>query len=909
MKKMKLTPQKKENKEEPKVQPNVYHIYKFPIRLFLTSDELKMKEEADQRQNDFINALKSKGWKRDLLTSEQKEVNKAADNSRKELSIAIKNHKEVRELLAGKLQSKYYIIGIAPSSLTRALNWQEKCKSPNYKMKDIIIVSANGMGKKYKRHMLGLLKELVLNGFTLKGKKYIFFTASAGQIRNREAMFILESEYNRISNTLTCGLTWERINEPDKDGNRGIIANKYMAYMALCSSSSENWKQLSINDCVVVDDFETLVNGKVEFVTFNKDGYSIKPTEKDVPITHTDGCGMILKSKSSEAVTIRGPWIKGLLVPFEFTRFIEEANKKDPSVNHGLVKDIYNKQHDILKENIKVIFTKSQFKMWKYYTDWDEYKDNFKEYGCEFAKCKKQSETVKYGKTSYQYLQTLTDVQDDELKELCSASNAELNKKSNDYLYMYKSHKSKEGGDHRPLWNAVNLYPPLLLDSYTKQKLREEVESFHNDCLGGRLVVSGKNTFYAPDLYAFCQHLFLNDPNPEGLIANGEVSCSLYKDNATLDCLRSPHWDKAHTIRTNRMTSECKKWFCKQVCFTSCHDLITKILQADFDGDTGLVCDDETLVKIAERNTIGAVPLYYEMPKGKLGILTLDALYEGMKAAYRYSIGTLANPITQLWSQHPDEKAIEYIKLFTAASNFYTDYAKTLYTPELPLELVNEKNRLSKEPMPYFWRFTDNFKSKKNKKDKQIKDITAQNNETSDNIEYLNAGISKVPTTSSTVDCLGKYIDDKSRINLDAFRKQVTDKIEYTKLMNNPKAEINVKIVEAYKKMSKTSVLLPDKVYKTDEESTGFFSYVCSEIKDALHEIEPDDVKVTDMLIKYLFSLEETENARKAVFWKCYGDIVCNNLSRNFVGTTVCPKCLKRFKPKSVNEFICPECK
>ncbi len=82
----------------------------------------------------------------------------------------------------------------------------------------------------------------------------------------------------------------------------------------------------------------------------------------------------------------RAPWIKGLLSPFPFDKFIREANIKDKSVNHGVVTDIYGKQYDILANNINIIFTKSQFKMYKYYSSWEEYKDNFKKYNCSAGK-------------------------------------------------------------------------------------------------------------------------------------------------------------------------------------------------------------------------------------------------------------------------------------------------------------------------------------------------------------------------------------------------------------------------------------------------------------------------------------------------------------------------------------------
>jgi hypothetical protein len=80
---------------------------------------------------------------------------------------------------------------------------------------------------------------------------------------------------------------------------------------------------------------------------------------------------------------IRLPWIKGLLASFPFDKFILEANKNNPQKNHGLIKDIYGKEHDILAEGITIIFTRSQFKMYKYYDSWEDYVDNFITYNCQ----------------------------------------------------------------------------------------------------------------------------------------------------------------------------------------------------------------------------------------------------------------------------------------------------------------------------------------------------------------------------------------------------------------------------------------------------------------------------------------------------------------------------------------------
>ena len=192
-----------------------------------------------------------------------------------------------------------------------------------------------------------------------------------------------------------CGLTIERINELG-----GVNINKFLSYLALCNSATEIWDDFCIDKAIVVDDFETDVNGVVDFI--NDKDYSITRKQMDVPIEHTDGCGMVLPSKCKKNKMVRPPWIKGLMSPFPFDLFIKEANKNDDGKYYGKVKDIYGKEWDILKDGIETIFTKSQFKMWKYYPNqvdkdgkvikygWDLYKEYYKQYGCQAGKCNEE---------------------------------------------------------------------------------------------------------------------------------------------------------------------------------------------------------------------------------------------------------------------------------------------------------------------------------------------------------------------------------------------------------------------------------------------------------------------------------------------------------------------------------------
>ena len=287
------------------------------------------------------------------------------------------------------------VISVFESSLTRTIGIKKD------ELTDALIV--------VQVYYFDVFKDLSFYGFMYKGEKYRYFTSSAGQIRKKKAVFIKESVWNQVEKTVMCGLTIDKINS--KGGNN---VNKHLAYMALANSATDQWVDFDIDRCIVIDDFETNVPGTFDFI--DETDYSIERKTGLVPIPHTDGAGMILPCLMNKNTMFRAPWIKGLLGVFDFVKFIK-VNNYSP-----IIKDIYGKEHDVIEENIQIIFTKSQFKMYKFYDSWDEYKTYFKKYNCQAGRCNTEEDRVKNAKINYQMLQTLTNISDEEILLLASKS-------------------------------------------------------------------------------------------------------------------------------------------------------------------------------------------------------------------------------------------------------------------------------------------------------------------------------------------------------------------------------------------------------------------------------------------------------------------------------------------------------
>lgn len=741
------------------------------------------------------------------------------------------------------------VISIFDSALTRTLGIQQ-----NELSTDIIVVQT---------YFFSILKDIIMDGFMFKGEKYVCFTASAGQIRTKKTLFIKESSLLKYQGTLMCGLTLDIINELG-----GVNINKYLAYLALCNSATDEWLDFDIDKTIVVEDMETCVRSVVDFI--DEQTYEITRQEMDIPITHTDGCGMILPRRSKKSMMIRMPWIKGLLVPFPFHKFLREHKPNKPPKKYGVVKDIYGKEYNILREDIEVILTKSQFKMWKYYSSWDQYKDNFKKYKCQVGKCNEEEEFFDDAKISYQMLQTLTDMSDEELLSLCSRTNQKIRDIGHDRTTMLRVLGVTKANTKKNFYQqALEIYPELLSDTYSKEILKQVKKSIVREARAGKLDVKGKYTFISPDLYAFCEYLFLKEDRPNGLLQKEEVSCNLYGNGIKLDCLRSPHLYREHAIRINRIDKDRSKWFVTKGLYTSVHDDISKILMFDNDGDKALVCSDETLVTVAERNMKGIVPLFYNMAKAGSETIDNEKIYEGLITAYTGgNIGTISNDISKVWNSEKID--LNVIKWLCMDNNFVIDYAKTLYKPTKPEHVKNFIAAYTKSKVPHFFIYAKN---------KQADEVAEVNNSIVNRLEK------RIPNT---------------RLN---FRAAGLGVFEYKNLKRDSSTNLDQQIIDKYKELDLNRHFL----IRADEDQNNL-THIYTDIRNQLLELNSDPAYVVDVLVEYLYSA--TTSNYKTTLWECFGDVLVENLQNNIRSDKVpCQLCGIRMHVSNHRTLYCDNCR
>jgi len=811
-----------------------------------------------------------------------------------------------------------------------------------------------------------IFNSIIHNGFDYLNKHYVFFTAGAGQTRCKKSTFVSEEKLNDNFNRLFCGLTKEDIN---KQG--GMNTNKYLAYTSLCQSNSEIWEDFNIDRAIVVDDIEFKIpNQKVRYIyTESPDdklklqglkdkldtvtdelrdikkakkekpkGYrrtkkeieyekslrnnkseileemdslrstyhEIKENIMDVTIPFTDGFGISLKKMKSSMVRL--PFMKGLFAYCPKRAFQNWCSDNDVSI-HKVV-DIYGKSYSIT--DVDYIFTKSQFKMWKYFnneldsdgnilkTGWEVYKDNFKKYKCDACRCNVERGVKLNAKTNYQVLQTLTtEMSDDDIKSLASYDINCLNGIGRNVQCMLNVLGANEKRNDNLNWlqKSLIIYPEMLKDFYVKTLLKNTKDSMIRKFKSGKFSVNGAYVFAIPDTLACLQWWFTdidkNNIDNFGFVKEGHISCDLFKNKEDVDCLRSPHLDHAHCIRKNQIRESDRGWIKSNGVYIGMKDTMSKVLMYDNDGDKLLLHNNKTIIKCAKQfqEKYGMIPNYYDMPKANPQLLNNTTLFEGIVNAYHHgNIGTPSNEITKVWmtlnqgsTREEIENAIDVISLRCADVNFTIDYAKTLYKPEVPKKILDKYKDYSKKKVPHFFMYA------KKKNEKQVEEIGECNIDRISNVVKSNRIVFK--------DLLGKY--------------------SYKILMRNP--EVNIKNDKAENILTLYRELESRNLRQLSHMNLSLLDV--EEKKKAMLQLEFDTKKqremfieiigesdkyITDVLIKMLL-----DDVNKDTLWRLFGDVIYNNIKINLEGTKICKKCGERFEYVSSldRNIYCNECK
>ena len=480
--------------------------------------------------------------------------------------------------------------------------------------------------------------------------------------------------------------------------------------------------------------------------------------------------------------------------------------------------------------------------------------------------------------------QTLTDITDEEISTFTDKVDEFITKGYTDRKTMLNILGADSLNNKKTyLQQCIEIYPELIRDYHVREELASMLNARKKEAKYGKFKINGTYTFLLPDVFAWMQYVFLGDKSPQGILKEGQVSCRLFKESNELLVNRSPHLYREHAVRENIINDNTKEWFTTDGVYTSTHDLISKILQFDNDGDKALVISDQLLINIAKRNMEGIVPLYYEMGKAKAENINKSNIYNSLTKAFKFNnIGKFSNQLTVMWNLKDADKKLETIAQITALNNFTIDGAKTLLVPEVPKD-VELKMKESNSKMPYFFQFA---------KDKDKDDVADINNST---VNRICRNIENIKQGDYDFSSIGK------------FNKNM--------LMNNCRIEINDNIINTDKELEKNKGLYMINAKELGVDSSEVYVIAQKKIRErfelacSIEEISLKDG--IDMVIRYTYS--KNKNSKKDFLFNIFGDIILNNLKCNIkkpLGNEyiMCECCGERVERKANSQQYCNKC-
>ena len=344
---------------------------------------------------------------------------------------------------------------------------------------------------------------------TINGKKYVRLLCGAGNARRNTVFFVQEDIYDELDKILKNGHEKLKITE-----------SKYNAYYALSNSATYSVSEPRV---CVVPDLEIKMTKKVDWVTEKEPDDIIEEVDKELTFNLWDGMGIcspeLAKQWSEDldldyvpcSFCIRNYFVKGMVCVFDFHKFSREVAGKH------IITDLYGDEVDT--DNIDMIITESQFKLWKGYHSWKHYLECCKENDGRWGVTKftpKEDKTAVF--TNYQFLQVLNLDTPEKIEELCNPTVKWLDSiisQDSDYSLLYllgglcdKPLDEMELDDFMDVFNSLEapvraliLNRDMLGDTYIKTKLARYLNTKINESYIGKLLVDGNFQTMLSDPY------------------------------------------------------------------------------------------------------------------------------------------------------------------------------------------------------------------------------------------------------------------------------------------------------------------------------------------------------------------------------------------------------------------------
>ena len=794
---------------------------------------------------------------------------------------------------------------------------------------DLVSVKVDTTKKDYKYICKnGFVISININDKTYK-MKYKRLCAGAGQLRRNSAFFVNEEIYNYLEQIMMCGLTKNKIGK--------INLAKFSAYYALYTSATNEVRSPRI--CVIKDFEYTLKDQKVAWIFDNNGEKDIENRIIDLEQNAFDGSGIVSVEMAKKwqvdlgldylpsSFIIRSAWIKGLVSIFDFRKFAKEIACTDT------ITDAWGQSYNI--NDIDVILTTSQFKMWKKYSSWLEYTYYHRKFGHIYGIARvNKKENNFLTPLNYQYIQS-NNFTEDSIKDIADFSINWVKKiMTGDKLYTMLFLIGDQGdSDYSDIENKMNSCIPKVLmyndsilnDSYIRQKINNMIDNRVNQIKIGKIFVEGSYDFAIPDLYALCEHAF--GLEVKGLLKEKESWNKRWVDKGTkvVSMQRSPLVAPSENqLRYISLDSKCNEWFSyiQSGMIMSIWDSgMMRCSDADYDGDIVLSSDNKYLIDAIDDNLC---PITYEKKKAKEQRLNFNSFANMDSRSFNSKIGfitNLASTFIAMLSSYPvASKEYKELKKRIDLLRFYQGSAidatkGDIFTPppkewskKVKMENYDSdlsfKNRIAGDKKPYFFGYVypkimKEYKRHKANYKKMCKlmyacslyDLMNKPDKTKEERIFIQNYYKYTPLLMNkcTMNVLATYVED---IEFDNKWKLKTDPFDYHILMSkdynlddrtthNKIKNVIAEFTKKYNSIIREKKELDgyDDISVSPEEIENYnleITLLMQEYESKLLNVCSNEVKMVDYLIDIYYKNHTSQP--KTLLWGKFGDIILNNV-------------------------------
>lgn len=574
-------------------------------------------------------------------------------------------------------------------------------------------------------------KKIINDGLYINRFKYVRLMCSAGQARVNTVILIREDFEKELKKRLKCGAK-----------NVKITKNKYNAYFALSSSSTYLIPKPNV---YLIDDCEIEMEKKVDWISKipreekTKLSNNERVTEELKTLTFNlfDGCGAVSVEFAKHvanaleldyipaAFCIRCAYIKGMVFVVDFKQYAKEHNIE-------FMNDMYGNQRKI--QDMDMILTKSQFKLYNAYDSMDDYDRLCEENGFFWGVTKVTPKSDdSYFRSNYQFCQAIDLSDDNDVAELCNPTIEWLNNIANDnvaysLLYLLGNICDRDDVDFDNILNLTSdnvaksliINPDMINEEYVKSTIIMSINKKIRESYLGKLILNGNFSVMIPDMYAFMQHAFNHEVI--GALNEFEHYSHFWNERGKKDvvAMRSPLTWRSEvnklTLVQNELTEKWFKYLTSGIVYNvwGCDCIIHA--DSDFDGDIVATTDNPVFLKCR----YDSLPITYNKSTVDKEYINEDELYLADIQSFNSTIGQITNISTSFYevlSQYEglpeyaeeQKEIIERLKLIRKSQGDAIDKAKGIKIEPMPRHWTKKLKSIPNGESQYRFDFCNNI--------------------------------------------------------------------------------------------------------------------------------------------------------------------------------------------------------